>query len=278
MNGRQLTTEELKQKELEILWWFHNYCEENRFHYCLAGGSLIGAIRHKGFIPWDDDIDVYMFRRDYMKLIATFPQEGIAHFKLLTPFTDPGCPITFGKLYDTNSTKYDNEVEKKYQLYGVDIDIYPLDYISSEIKERNAFYRKQYLRFKVFLGIVGQYRQEQTLSKTVLKRIYMTACKIASRMHILNANKIALSINRAAMSCDKSIYVCSSMQPLSGEAKNYAKTISFEERILVPFEDRKIYIPKGYDEYLTNTYGDYMKLPPKDQQVTHHLSNVYMKE
>lgn len=278
MRGKQLTTEELKERELKILKFFHNYCEENNLTYWLSAGSLIGAVRHKGFIPWDDDIDVGMPRKDYMRLIQIFPKEGIDGLKLLTPFNQKDCPITFGKLYDTKTVKMDDEVEEKYQKYGIDIDIFPWDYAPSTMEQINYFYKKQYYRFKVFLGIVGKYRKEKKLSKTVIKTFFMTGCKLLAKINIINANKIALKMNNAADQFDNGKYWCSSMQPLGRKAKGVATKESFDELLLVDFESEKFFIPKGYDEMLTNIYGDYMKFPPKEQQVTHHLSSVYERD
>lgn len=277
MKYRQISTKELKEKELEILSFFHEYCAENNLSYYLAAGTLLGAVRHKGFIPWDDDIDVYMIRDDYMRLISIFPKKGINGLKLLTPFTDKHCPITYGKLYDTFSLKFDNEVEKKYQKYGVDIDIFPLDYVPDNISDMNRFYQNQYFSLKVFLGIVGKYRKEKTVIKTICKAIFMTVCKFLALVHILNANKIAIKINESAMRFGKGEYLCSSMLPRGRKARPYAKTQAFQKRLLAIFEGKEFYIPSGYEEYLTNTYGNYMQLPPIDQQVTHHLSNVYIE-
>lgn len=275
MRGKQLSTAELKERELKLLSFFHDYCETNNLRYWLSAGSLIGAVRHKGFIPWDDDIDIGMPREDYMKLIDNYPREGIDGIRLLTPFTQHDCPITFGKLYDTTTLKMDNEVEEKYQQYGIDIDIFPWDNAPESIQEINSFYKKQYYRFKVFLGIVGKYRKEKSVMKTVVKAIFMTFCKLLAKLHVLDASSISLAINEAAMEYKEGQFLCSSTQPLGRAAKGVASKECFDKLILADFENKKFYIPSGYDEVLRNIYGDYMKLPPKSQQVSHHLSNVY---
>lgn len=277
MLGKQLTTEELKKRELEVLKAFHEYCEENHLRYCLYAGTLIGAVRHKGFIPWDDDIDVAMPREDYMRLIESFPKEGVKNYKLLSPYTQQDSPITYGKFYDTKTVKCDGEVAKKYWKYGVDIDIFPWDYVSENEEEMNQFYSKQYLIFKMFLGVVGKYRKEKSAVKTVTKGVYMTVCKALAALRLLNSQKLALLMNQNAMKHEKSKRICSCMLPIAGKVRAYADTDDFSERILADFEGEKFYIPCGYDRILTHIYGDYMKLPPAEKQVTHHLSNVFEK-
>lgn len=276
MNEKQLTVEELKQMELNTLEFFHDFCALHNLKYWLTAGSLLGAVRHKGFIPWDDDIDVAMPREDYMKLIKIFPKEGLDGRKLLTPYTNAGCPITFGKLYDENSVKKDKEVTEKYWNYGVDIDIFPWDYAPEDLGELNALYRKQYVLFKIFLGIVGLPRKEKSKTKEMMKRIYMGFCKTLSKLKLLNARKIALKINENASKYPKSCCLCSSMQPLGLNVRGYAHTHCFDELILADFENHRFFIPKGYDEVLSNSYGNYMELPPEYARVTHHLSDVYI--
>lgn len=278
MQLRQLTTEELRERELKILTFFHDYCKKYNLKYWLSAGSLIGAVRHQGFIPWDDDIDVAMPREDYMKLITIYPKEGIDGFQLLSPFLQEDCPITFGKLYETHTLKMDNEVEKKYQKYGVDIDIFPWDYSPDSNKRINLFYTMQYFRYKVFLGIVGKYRKEKKVSKTVIKTFFMAICKLLAKLKILNAHSIALSINKKAMKYKEGPYLFSSTMPMGRVVKGIAPKSCFENLILAEFEGNKFYIPSGYDTILKSIYGNYMELPPHDQQKTHHLSNVYEKE
>lgn len=276
MHEKQLTVNELKKMELDTLEFFHEFCEVNNLKYWLTAGSLLGAVRHKGFIPWDDDIDVAMPREDYMKLIRIFPKEGRNGKKLLTPYTDAKSPITFGKLYDENTVKKDREVKEEYWNYGVDIDIFPWDFAPEKLQELNAFYRKQYFLFKIFLGIVGQPRKEKNKTKECLKRVYMSTCKVLSNMKLLDARKIALKMNENASKCPKSGCLCSSMQPLGLNVRGYAHTSCFDELILADFEDHRFFIPKGYDEVLSNLYGNYMEFPPESARVTHHLSDVYM--
>lgn len=274
----EIETSIVKKKELEILKAFHQFCEENNLKYFLGGGTLIGAVRHKGFIPWDDDIDIAMLRDDYMRLIEIFPANGINGCQLLSPYTDMECPITFAKLYDTSTVKKDKEVIKKYWKYGIDIDIFPWDGVPEE-KERKQFFRKQYFDFHIFLAIVGRYRKEKSLGKTIGKGMFMTLCKGLAFLRILNAQKINLKMNELAMQykVKDSEMICDSVFPDCGGMRKMVTKDAFSQQINLEFEDGIFFGPIGYDEYLTNAYGDYMKLPPKEEQKTHHLSNIYYK-
>ena len=275
---KQLSVEEIKNKELEILVFFHEYCEKNKMKYWLTAGSLIGAIRHKGFIPWDDDIDVGMPREDYMRLIEKYPKEGINGLKLLNTINQKDCPITFSKLYDVNTIKKDDEVEEKYQKYGVDIDIFPYDFSPRNHVKFKWVYMHQYIRFKFFLGIVGKYRKERSTMKSILKKIFMFVCKTLAYFHIISADKISIKMNKTAMKYKSGEYLYESMQPSKIFIADYAKSFSFSELILCDFENKKFYIPKGYDEVLRSSYGDYLILPPIEKRTTHHLSHYYSKE
>ena len=275
---KQLTIEELRERELEVLLKFHDFCCEHNLKYWLSAGSLLGAVRHKGFIPWDDDIDVGMPREDYMKLIELFPSEGIDGIKLLTPFNSLNSPITFGKLYDSHTLKNDCEFEEKYRKYGLDIDIFPWDYAPEDKEELNRFYKKQYLRYKVFLSVVGAYRREEKLSKTIIKAIFMSICKLLATIKIISPEKIAKKMNQKSMNYPKSNCLCSSMQPLGTKAKGYGDINHFSQLVLAPFEEYEFFIPENYDIILKNIYGDYMVLPPEEKRKTHHLSNVFVYE
>lgn len=273
---RQLTVKELQTRELEILQFFHNFCEQHNLRYSLYAGSLIGAVRHKGFIPWDDDIDVAMPRKDYMRLIELYKAIGFGKYKLSSPYTEPDCPITFGKIYETDTLKMSEEVKRKYCRYGADIDIFPFDYASESYEERMKLYKKQYALFKIFGGLVGECTKRGSIVKRIERFLYITFFDIIARVGILKPNKIALKINENAMAHIQSKVVQTIVFPSLGGPKAYSDISDFEERMLVPFENKMFYIPKGYDNLLTHIYGDYMKLPPVEDQVAKHLSSTYL--
>ena len=137
---REIGIEEGKQIELDILKFLAKYCDEKGFRYFLAYGTLIGAIRHKGFIPWDDDIDLYMPREDYDKMIACFNKEAPAPFKLIEPH-EKGAKHTFVKIYDERTVKLENGSYGGREL-GVDVDIFPLDGVPADQAEYDAWFDK----------------------------------------------------------------------------------------------------------------------------------------
>ena len=275
---RQLTIDETKTKELDILKSVRDFCDAHQLRYYLCGGTLIGAVRHKGFIPWDDDIDIIMPRPDYMEFIKLFPEEGVNGYKLMSPYNDKECFITFSKVYDTPTLKKDREVSSKYWKCGIDIDVFPTDGVPNE-SEIDSFFRKQYRDFHIFLALVGGFEFKGSVPKKIVKAIVTALIKIAGSVGIFNANKMALKINNRAMkySVNEANKIAVSIFPHYGKREIVSKE-AFLKQIILPFEDDMFTAPSSYDEYLSSLYGDYIKLPPKEKQATHHLSDFWTVE
>ena len=134
MAKRPMTVKELQETELEILKAFHRFCEEHHLRYYLSGGTLLGAIRHKGFIPWDDDIDLCMPRPDYMKLVEILKDGQLDQYRYLnTRYLDKDCPSSMIRVCD-NRTELDfTEYRIPYQI-GCWIDVFPLDGLEDDEK------------------------------------------------------------------------------------------------------------------------------------------------
>ena len=276
---RQLTVSECKEYELAILKRIKDFCNENNIRYYLCGGTMIGAIRHGGFIPWDDDIDIIMPRPDYRKFISLFPKTGLGNYQLLSPYNDDDCCIVFSKVYDDRTIKHDREVAEKYWKYGVDIDIFPTDGVPKDEDLCNKYFKQQYRDFHLFLALVGGYSFSGSFLKKLIKYNFTYVVKRLGTVGLLDAHRIALRINDRAEqnSIDESDKVAISIFPHYGKHEIVDKE-GFLKQIEVEFEDDVFTAPSNYDDYLTSVYGDYMRLPPVDKQVTHHLSNCYLKE
>lgn len=275
---QQLTTDECKEIELSILKTLKGFCNENGIRYYLCGGTMIGAIRHNGFIPWDDDIDIIMPRPDYRHFLSIFPAEGINGYRLLSPYTSDDCHIVYSKIYDIRTVKCDQEYDPIYWKYGVDVDLFPTDGVPIGEIQCNRYFRKQYHDFHIFLAIVGGYSFGGSLSKRIIKYAYTFLIKLAGKTGLVNANKIAMRINERAEknSIEASDKIAISIFPHYGKKEIVSKE-GFLKQIEVRFEDDVYTAPSNYDEYLGSIYGDYMELPPPDKQITHHLSNCYYK-
>ena len=128
---KEIEIEELKRIQIGILKHLDAFCKENNLTYFMCGGTLLGAVRHKGFIPWDDDIDIMMKREDYDKLIALYPKNDNSNFKLFSYELDKSFPYPFAKMDDCR-TIFEEEINDSYKI-GVNIDIFPIDYITEDL-------------------------------------------------------------------------------------------------------------------------------------------------
>ena len=263
---KELSFEEIRQIELDLLIDVANFCDSHGITYFLAYGTLLGAVRHQGFIPWDDDIDIEMPREDYERFLALYNKEKTNDDYLAVSPYEKKARHTFGKVIDMSTLKCEASVRyENNQPLGVDIDIFPLDGLSPDGKERKKLYRKRKIVYQCYLfSIVDS-------SKGKLKtRIVSWLCGLFGKDFFF---KKAQKIKRFD-------YYQSDLVSEQSNLYVYNKIFKrewFDKTIDLPFEGHMFKVPAGYDQVLTTDYGDYMTLPPESEQVTHHTCKMYKK-
>lgn len=265
--GERLSTTEIKDISVHILDVIVAFCKENEIAYSLAGGTLLGAIRHKGFIPWDDDIDIMLPRADYERLIATFNDSGndvlIMDYKNTQNYCWP-----FAKAISTSTILIENGM-KKYPL-GVYVDLFPLDEVygdrSAAIKavKKIAFWRNiltlKHLRIE----------RRRSIWKNIVIGLGKSLIVIPDKYLIKKINNMAISYQ--GKDCK---YVCSFMGAWG--IKEIFEKDFMGSPTLHSFEGNVYNGPEDSDHYLTSLYGDYMQLPPIEKRVTHHDYEAFWK-
>lgn len=273
IDKNELSLEEIKKIELDILKDIHRVCENNGLRYYLAGGTLLGAIRHKGFIPWDDDIDILMPRPDYMKFIKIYENEGDKKYKLTSPYNNKNHLYTFTKVFDTRTIKIENGLNYDSEnIGGIEVDVFPTDGLPDNIDKSNKYFRKQKLLFHLYSFSVTKKSVNKNIIKRIIKNTIVYICRLIGKQRFIKV------INNNAMKYefDKSNYIGLSVTTYYGSKERIEKK-HYIEQIKVEFEGYLFNAPKNYDQYLSNLYGDYMKLPPEDKRVTHHEYEAYWK-
>lgn len=259
----------------EILKFLDAFCRKNNLTYFLMYGSLIGAVRDKGIIPWDDDIDIMMPRPDYDKLIQICSTENILPFKLFENSIVSEYPHPISRMSDQRyKTNFANE--KDYGI-GLFVDIYPLDGVGNDLKIAHKLIKKAYRNASLcFLTSRKKFGRDNTKSKirmAVKFPAYIWANLLGNHHYIKKSIKLCKEY-----SYEESKYVSGIAQPFresNGENKNiYLK--EWFEVIETEFEGRKFCIPKGYDKILKMGYGDYMVPLPENQRDTHHTYDTYL--
>lgn len=271
---KMIETEELKQLELQILEAFHSYCKKHGLRYILYAGTLIGAIRHKGFIPWDDDIDVAMPRPDYEKFIELVQAEPVApHLKLFIHRDETSYYwVPVAKLVD-NRTEGHELYQGKGVHNGAWIDIYPIDGISESEEEHKKHLKKIRREVRMLTLETIPFRFSKNPAK-LCKRLLVYPIYLfgKNKNHKLRAQKIdELALCYSYEDC-KFAGITS-----SGYGVKASKD-TFEELTEVPFEHLLVNVPKNYDRYLTQLFGDYMTPPPEHLRIPLHFFECWWKE
>lgn len=255
---------QLKKTLLEMLSWFHNFCIENDLKYFAVGGTLLGAVRHKGFIPWDDDIDLGMPREDYKKLEKLIGNKENGKYYFETPNTTrKGYYYTYGKLFDTDTTLVENSRDKLPM--GVYIDIFPFDGVG-ETKEEAIKYLSSVKRLQDLLAVrVSGIRKGRAFYKNAAVAV---ARVIPS--FLFNDKKLLKKIDSicSGKNFNDSKYVAN-MNGAWGLREITTREIVGTPK-LYDFENIKIYGIEDYDAYLTGVYGNWRQLPPEEKRVSIH--------
>lgn len=264
---KKMSDKELKSKLVEVLGFFDKICVKNKIQYSLIGGSLIGAIRHKGIIPWDDDIDVIMTPKELKKLKAALKKENNPKYKLLEPNKD-GCYYSFPKLVSTD-TIVDEFQQKEIPNYGVYVDIFTYHYISGDKKAQDIFWKK-YCRYHT--GIYTTNAKHSAWPRNPKYRF-----KYIWYNYFAKANYTEKMIDLFDSLPKNDTGFLVSSDPTYGLEHDIIPSEWIKDFIRVPFENIEASIYKKYDDVLRIVFGDYMQLPPKEKQVTHHTYNAYYK-
>lgn len=269
--SREITEEELKSVSLHILEAADQYCREHQLTYYLFYGTLLGAARHKGFIPWDDDVDIAMPRKDYEQFIRNF-SDDTGRYRVISSLNTPDLHTAWAKIIDT-STELIEDVNHPNQL-GVFVDVFPLDYLPGDTKTAD---RQMSRGRRIYLMM--QAKQLKTDKK---RHFYKNCILIAGR--VLMRPFSYQSINRrATANAVKYNNVENPEQTAMIVGTCYREhevwdIRDFQKTAYLPFEGKEYPVPGNYDDVLKVRYGDYMTLPPEEERKTHHMFKAYWKD
>lgn len=265
---RKLSIEEAKKIELDILDFIDSFCKEHGINYCINYGTLIGAIRHKGFIPWDDDIDLSMTRENYEKFIQLFSEKQ-SRYKLLSLETDDQYFNNFIKIVDPTTKIIDTRNTKTYDS-GVFIDIFPMDTFN-DTKVVDICYKLESFKLLSFSKHKNIVYGDSKLKDLIRTLFWLLLRPISPRFF---ANQIEKQIQKYRVENGKYI----AFIPSKAKEKEIFPRDMFDELIETPFEHLVLPAPKHFDAVLKQFYDDYMTVPPKEKQIYIHEFEAYKLE
>lgn len=253
---------ELRQIQLGILDAVHRFCQTHGLRYFLSSGTLIGAVRHKGYIPWDDDIDIYMPRRDYEQFLKIF-RDDAGIYKAIDPQQDCHYYYTFAKVIDHRTLMVEDETQG-YEI-GVFMDIFPVDYVTDDLQQRERVFKKKKLLYKI---------RRCKISNT--NPLYSKWAYLVYKHWPLSVKQIERRIRKLIVLAEPTQTVCN-MTEAGPKMKGCFPAEDIASSVDIEFEGKLYKTMVGYKDYLERTYGDYMTLPPVEQRVTHHFE-AYWRE
>lgn len=259
----------LHKVDMEIVKNVINICEENNLEYFMLGGTMLGAIRHKSFIPWDDDIDLGLPRKDYDKFLEIAPKQLTNNLKMVNYKTDSNYHYYITRILDIDTKVIEERIGKEEEKYtNASIDIFPLDGTpNNKILRQIYFFRVLYHRALMSLCYKDSIDKKRKRSKK--EKILLWIMMKLPIQKITTAYKQKEQIDRLLKKHDfyNSKYVGNIMGAY--RTKEIVPKEFYGKGKMYQFEDIKMNGLELYDEYLKYTYGDYMKLPPEDKRKTH---------
>ena len=255
----------LQKYQMVITDEFVKVCDDNNIDYCLLGGSALGAVRHKGFIPWDDDIDILMMREDYDRFLSGY-KDSI--FEVIDHKREKKYILPYAKVVDKNTVLF-NSWMPDLKL-GVSVDVFPVDYVGKDMDEAEKLYNKKSLWGKLFFLKVLDFRWRGYVKSSFL--IFAKLLLLPLSKSFL-CNKLMAFANKNVKETDIGIWgVVVAQDSFLRESFNYHV---YSDIRTISFEGRQFDCLAQTDTYLNQIYGNYMELPPEDKRVSTHDSDAY---
>lgn len=271
--NKELDLDEIKKIQLEILVDVNIFCNEHGIKYSLTAGTLLGAVRHSGYIPWDDDIDIVMPRPDYDKFILSYKSK-LGNLQLICHENNNKYKYLFAKIYNSNTILIDDFVDNGVTEIGVHIDIFPVDGMGRTHKTARSLITITEIYRNIITASCWK-RYEFSKSRSVIYEPIRFIFFILSR--VIPVRRLIQYVSEYERKYD--FYDSKFVGCICGSYryKGIMEERAFLKYTKLKFENKFYSCIKDYDSYLKILYGDYMKLPPLEQRVTHHTFKAYYK-
>lgn len=264
---KEIQIDELRELQMQILDYVDGFCRKYDIKYTISGGTLLGAVRHGGFIPWDDDMDIQMLRDEYDKFTKIWNGHKAEHpFELISIESGNSIGYVIGKVHNPKTVTYVRGMERT----GVFIDVFPVDIVVDDkdfIRRRRrirSLKRKENAAFVLSSKKTSHVNFAHTLKYWLLT---------LGKPRVFFASKINTIAKEKNSSDGKMVF-----EMVAGvKCKHPMPKVVFDEFSDIKFEDRKYMAVKDFDTYLTATFGDYMTLPPVEKRVCEHDFTPYWK-
>lgn len=264
---KEILTNELKVLQMEILDYVDGFCRQNGIRYTISGGTLLGAVRHGGYIPWDDDIDIQMIRSEYYRFTQLWNENVSKHpYELINIESGNNMGYPFGKISNPKTVVYVGGVERT----GVFIDIFPVDKVV-DMKDFMSRHKK-ILTFYFWQRFSFMWRCRKSAGLPFWKKI---CAFFLGSWH--SREELAVKINCLAAKYEKEDCPLVFEMIAGRICKKPMPKMVFDSYCDIKFENRNYMSVTDYDTYLKATFGNYMQLPPENKRVSHHSFDAYWK-